>query len=158
MKRLVHRFLHQFQLPHGPFGHVAGWFLAAKGDRARPLVEAAALEPADAVLDIGCGPGVALDLASSEVPRGSVTGIDPSTVMVRQARRRTRRAGNVDVLEGAAESIPLPDASVDVAWAINTLHHWADRARLDVRGTWRGPHARARERRAGGYCSLMIAS
>ena len=26
-----------------------------------------------------------------------------------------------------AESIPLADGSIDVAWAINTFHHWQDR-------------------------------
>jgi SAM-dependent methyltransferase len=127
MNKLLHRFFHQFHRPSGPFGHVAGWMLAAKGDRARPLVAAAELQPTDAVLDIGCGPGVALDLASYEVPRGRALGVDPSEVMVRQARRRTRKAANVTVERAAAEALPAEDATFDVVWAINTFHHWDDR-------------------------------
>jgi ubiquinone/menaquinone biosynthesis C-methylase UbiE len=127
VRRLLHRFFHQFHQPDGWLGHVAGWMLAKKGDRALPLIEAAALQPTDQVLDIGCGPGVAVDRASYEVPRGHVTGIDPSKVMLSQARRRTRKAPNVTVASGSAEAVPLPDASIDVAWAINTFHHWADR-------------------------------
>jgi ubiquinone/menaquinone biosynthesis C-methylase UbiE len=127
MNRLLHRFVHQFHRPSGPFGHVAGWMLAAKGGRAVPLVDAAALEPTDAVFDIGCGPGVALAIASSRVPQGRFVGVDPSDVMVGQARRRTRQAANVTVALGTAESLPAADATFDVAWAINTFHHWADR-------------------------------
>ena len=29
-------------------------------------------------------------------------------------------------VEGAAESLPLPDASATVAWSIATVHHWHD--------------------------------
>ena len=127
MSKFSHWMFHQFHEPRGAFGHVAGWLLAAKGERARPLVDAAKLTPEDRVLDIGCGPGVAAALASVEVSRGHVTAIDPSDVMVAQARRRTRRASNVTVDSATAESLPLADASVDVAWAINTFHHWSDR-------------------------------
>jgi ubiquinone/menaquinone biosynthesis C-methylase UbiE len=128
VNRLLHRFFHQFHEPTGAFGAVAGWMLAAKGERAIPLVEAAGLQPDERALDIGCGPGVAVDRASHDVPRGQVTGIDPSAVMVRQARRRTRAARNVTIEPGTAEAIPLGDATVDVAWAINTMHHWSDRS------------------------------
>lgn len=127
MNKLAHRLFHQFHQPSGAFGHVAGWLLAAKGERARPLVDAAKLTPGDRVLDIGCGPGVAATFAAIEVPDGHVTAIDPSEVMVKQTRRRTRRTSNVTVELAAAEKLPLADGSVDVAWAINTFHHWADR-------------------------------
>jgi len=31
------------------------------------------------------------------------------------------------VVDGAAESIPLADASVDALWTVNTIHHWTQR-------------------------------
>jgi SAM-dependent methyltransferase len=52
----------------------------------RPLLEAAALERADRVLDVGCGTGrTSLD-AARLVPSGSVLGVDLSAGMLRVAR------------------------------------------------------------------------
>ena len=45
MSKLAHRLYHQFHQPRGAFGHVAGWLLAAKGDHAEPLLDAAKLGP-----------------------------------------------------------------------------------------------------------------
>ncbi|MFT4264969.1 MAG: class I SAM-dependent methyltransferase [Nocardioides sp.] len=67
------------------------------------------------VLDLGCGSGFHLPLFAAEAR--SVTGVEPHRPLVALARRRTRRVGNVAVVEGAAQAIPLPDASVDVAHA-----------------------------------------
>ena len=39
-----------------------------------------------------------------------------------------RRVPNVIFAEGRAESLPLEDASVTVAWALSSVHHWEDRA------------------------------
>ena len=66
------------------------------------------------VLDIGCGTGFHLP-AFAETAR-SVVGVEPHAGLVRLARRRTRGTG-VRVLEGAAQALPVPDASVDVAHA-----------------------------------------
>jgi ubiquinone/menaquinone biosynthesis C-methylase UbiE len=66
------------------------------------------------VLDIGCGSGFHLP-AFAETAR-SVVGVEPHAGLVRLAQRRTRGTG-VRVLEGAAQALPVPDASVDVAHA-----------------------------------------
>jgi SAM-dependent methyltransferase len=67
------------------------------------------------VLDIGCGSGFHLPLFAERA--GSVVGIEPHGDLVALARRRTRRLDNVTVLHGSAESLPLPEASVDVMHA-----------------------------------------
>jgi ubiquinone/menaquinone biosynthesis C-methylase UbiE len=89
---------------------------------ARRAAQLTGLSPGDHLLDLGCGPGAAVRYAASRGAR--VTGVDPATVMLTMARRLTRR-GDVTYREGAAEAIPLPDASVDVVWALATVHHWA---------------------------------
>jgi SAM-dependent methyltransferase len=33
----------------------------------------------------------------------------------------------IEVVDGAAESIPLEDGSVDALWTVNTIHHWTER-------------------------------
>jgi SAM-dependent methyltransferase len=67
------------------------------------------------VLDIGCGTG--FHLPSFAATAASVIGVEPHPDLVALARRRTRRLDNVVVHEGTAQSLPMPDASVDVVHA-----------------------------------------
>jgi len=66
-------------------------------------------------LDIGCGTGFHLPVWATSAE--TVIGVEPHPSLVALARRRTKRLGNVTVLEGTAQSLPVPDASVDVAQA-----------------------------------------
>ena len=71
----------------------------------------------DTVLDIGSGSGTDLLLAATLVgPAGRAIGLDMTEAMREKAAANARAAGlaNVEVIGGNAESIPLPDASVDV--------------------------------------------
>lgn len=80
-------------------------------------LDAIEIAAGDGVLDLGCGTGEALlhaaDRAGSE---GFVIGIDMTAAMVTQAGARIRDAGrgNIDVRLGEIESLPLPDASVNI--------------------------------------------
>ncbi|WP_395693288.1 class I SAM-dependent methyltransferase [Nocardioides sp.] len=67
------------------------------------------------VLDVGCGTG--FHLPSFAATAASVTGVEPHGDLLALARRRTRRLPNVTVLQGTAQSLPVPDASIDVAHA-----------------------------------------
>jgi ubiquinone/menaquinone biosynthesis C-methylase UbiE len=99
-----------------------------RGPLARAAADAAELTPADRVVDIGCGPGTAVRLAARRA--AAATGIDPDPVMLRLAHWSTAlgRSPNVSWLEGRAEKLPLADGQATVAWAINSVHHWEDRA------------------------------
>jgi ubiquinone/menaquinone biosynthesis C-methylase UbiE len=78
----------------------------------------------DVVVDVGCGPGVAVRYAAGLAVM--VTGVDPASVMLRLARLLTRRPTNVRYIEGVAEAIPLSDDSASIVWSIATVHHWSD--------------------------------
>jgi ubiquinone/menaquinone biosynthesis C-methylase UbiE len=67
------------------------------------------------VLDVGCGTGFHLPWFGSTA--ASVIGVEPHPSLVAIARRRTRALPTMTVHQGSAESLPLPDASVDVAQA-----------------------------------------
>ncbi|WP_338089508.1 class I SAM-dependent methyltransferase [Nocardioides lijunqiniae] len=70
------------------------------------------------VLDLGCGTGFHLPgLADDVGPGGRVVGVEPHPDLLALARRRTRPRENVTVLQGTAQAVPLPDASVDVVHA-----------------------------------------
>lgn len=71
----------------------------------------------DTVLDIGSGSGTDVLLAAMLAgPAGRAIGVDMTAAMRDKCAANVRLAGlsNVDVLEGNAEALPLPDASVDV--------------------------------------------
>ncbi|HSX79871.1 MAG TPA: methyltransferase domain-containing protein, partial [Candidatus Saccharimonadia bacterium] len=101
------------------------------------LVERAALQPGERVLDAGTGTGhAALDAAAVVGPDGHVTGVDISAAMLAHARRKAQEAGlaNVDFREGDAQTPALPDASVHVVVSasvifflpdpLEALRHW----------------------------------
>lgn len=67
------------------------------------------------VLDLGCGTGFHLPRFAETA--ATVVGVEPHKDLVALARRRARAVANVQVLAGTAQSVPLPDHSVDVVHA-----------------------------------------
>jgi SAM-dependent methyltransferase len=79
----------------------------------------------DAVLDIGSGSGTdALIAAMVTGPAGIVYGLDMTRAMREKLQRNVeaKQIGHVRVLEGNAEHIPLPDASIDVVTSNGVLN------------------------------------
>ena len=72
----------------------------------RRLLTAAALEPGEVVLDVGCGNGaISLEAARSVGPGGRVTGLDLSSPMLGMARRRAEELTiDVDFVHGDAQT------------------------------------------------------
>jgi SAM-dependent methyltransferase len=106
--------------------------VAAEYERHRPEYPEEALrwaaeqlgrEPGARVLDVGAGTG---KLTRGLVALGfEVAAVEPGASMLHQLRSAVPEA---DALEGPAESIPLPDESVDAAFA-GQAYHWFDRER-----------------------------
>ena len=67
------------------------------------------------VLDLGCGTGFHLPRFAATAR--SVVGVEPHPDLMALAQRRTRRLPNVEVRQGLAQELPLPDASIDVMHA-----------------------------------------
>jgi len=77
----------------------------------------AALKEGETVLDLGSGGGIDVLLSAKRVgATGFAYGLDMTDEMLQLAERNKAEAGveNVQFLKGHIESIPLPDASVDV--------------------------------------------
>jgi len=77
----------------------------------------AQLNPGEVVLDLGSGGGIDVLLSAKRVgSTGKAYGLDMTDEMLALARKNQAEAGaeNVEFLKGEIESIPLPDASVDV--------------------------------------------
>lgn len=99
-------------------------------EQIQPVLDAAALEPADRVLDVGCGTGFMLLAAAGHAAQ--VVGVDVAPAMLAEARRRVDQAGltNVTLREGNAEALPFADERFDVVLTRLTLHHMANPARV----------------------------
>lgn len=85
----------------------------------------APIERGETVLDIGCGAGTDLLLAARHVgPQGRAIGIDMTEAMRDRARAAAALTGlsNVELREGDAAALPLPDASVDVVISNGVLN------------------------------------
>ena len=75
------------------------------------------LAPGQAVLDLGSGGGLDVILSARRVgPTGIAYGVDELEEMISVARAHAADAGvtNATFLQGSIETVPLPDASVDV--------------------------------------------
>lgn len=95
----------------------------------REVVRSLAPREGERVVDLGAGMGSASVVAARSGAR--VLAVDPTPYMrsiLRLRRRWQRRRDAITVIDGAAESIPLADASVDALWTVNTIHHWTERA------------------------------
>jgi len=93
----------------------------------------AELHEGEVVLDLGSGGGIDVLLSAKRVGlTGKAYGLDMTDEMLALARENQRKAGvaNVEFLKGEIESIPLPDASVDVIISNCVINLSADKRRV----------------------------
>jgi demethylmenaquinone methyltransferase/2-methoxy-6-polyprenyl-1,4-benzoquinol methylase len=89
----------------------------------RQMLALAGLKPGMRILDVGMGTGLVARQAVSILGDASlVTGVDPSAGMISNAKL----PAGVQVVEGRAEQIPLPDAGYDFLSMGYALRHVSD--------------------------------
>ncbi|HEU0303021.1 MAG TPA: methyltransferase domain-containing protein [Gaiellaceae bacterium] len=84
---------------------------------------AAAVEPGQRVLDVGCGPGPLTQVLAGIVGEGSVAAVDPSPSFVDACRERLPEA---EVRLGQAEELPFADGEFDIALSQLVVNFMAD--------------------------------
>jgi SAM-dependent methyltransferase len=150
MNAFVQRLTTQFGRPRGLVGQVAGWVMAHRDSnrrRNRWVTSLLDIGPADRVLEIGFGPGIAISELAKRA--GHVYGIDHSEVMTRWARKHNAAAvaaGRVELVCASVDRLPDFGKPLDAVMAVNTV------------GFWPAPVERLREIRTllrpGGYIAL----
>lgn len=94
-------------------------------DAVRSLIDAVRVRPGEVVAEIGCGSGVLIRwLARQTRGANRILGFDINRYLLREAAALATKDGLADALtlqEGNAEALPLPDSSVDVAFACTVL-------------------------------------
>jgi SAM-dependent methyltransferase len=122
--------MRMFGRPQGLAGGIAGLVLARSNRKfAEEIVAFLEVQPSEQVLEIGFGPGVAIELLTRAAPGVRVAGIDVSKEMVEQASARNAaaiRTGAVGLRHGTVERMPFEDGAFDLAVPINSMQVWPD--------------------------------
>lgn len=93
------------------------------------LLEFAALQPGEKVLDVACGTGIVARLAAERLgPIGLVVGLDLNEAMLSVARAQPAPPGvSIQWQKGNAMVIPFPNGAFDAVLCQNGLQFMADR-------------------------------
>ncbi len=127
--------------------HCGYWEAPARADRAgddfalaaeemcRRLFRAAAVADGMRILDAGCGSGGTLEALDAAYGSLSLAGlnIDPRELAAARRRlgeRRGRTGGEVELIEGDACAMPLPDGGFDLVLAIESILLFPSRRRF----------------------------
>jgi ubiquinone/menaquinone biosynthesis C-methylase UbiE len=121
---------------HVDYDRIAPSYNRRFADGEQSGVAAALLDLADTlaagqILEVGCGTGHWL--AGLRSITGRLYGLDLSACMLAQAQRREER---LCLARGRAGQLPFPDASFDLVYCVNALHHF-QRQRAFVSEAWR---------------------
>src|SRR3954469_9247911 len=90
-------------------------------------VDTLEVRPADRLLEVGCGHGVAVSLVCERLTTGTITAIDRSPKMIEMATRRNR--AHVDAGGAVRDAVALEDADpgerrFDNVFAFNAAPFW----------------------------------
>ena len=124
----------QFERPHGALGALAGFVMShrpSNRERNRWTVDLIAPARDARVLEIGCGPGLALAALCDRVTVGRVVGLDHSPLMLAQAAKRNARAieaGRLHLHLGGLDALAELSGNFDVVYSINVALFWRDRS------------------------------
>ena len=100
-------------------------FSAFAAPELRAAIDGLRLADGMRVLDAGCGTGEALGwLAAAVAPGGLAVGIDLSTMHLDGARAALPPGALL--LQADLQRAPLTEASFDLVWSVNTIHHLRD--------------------------------
>ncbi|HLL65070.1 MAG TPA: class I SAM-dependent methyltransferase [Micromonosporaceae bacterium] len=84
-------------------------------------------DPADQILEIGCGPGVAAGLVCERLSTGQLLAIDRSAVAIGRAGQRNAThvaAGRLTLRQSTLAGLSVPPDSLDKAFAIDVNLFW----------------------------------
>jgi ubiquinone/menaquinone biosynthesis C-methylase UbiE len=112
--------------PAGGWGKCIGHAMAIANARANALaVRAIDPKPGDHILELGCGPGMALRELLSKAGIGQVVGVDQSAAMLAQAAARNRRAlaeGRLSLVLADFAALPFADEMADAVLGVNIAY------------------------------------
>ncbi len=90
----------------------------------KALLQQAAIQPGQRVLDVGCGTGTLCLLIKQTQPQAEVVGVDGDPEILALAQNKARKAGvAVQFDHGLSTELPYPDADFDRVLSTLFFHH-----------------------------------
>jgi SAM-dependent methyltransferase len=126
------RLISQFSNPHGVLGRLAGRIMATRKsnvDRNKWIADVLDPDPAAQILEIGHGPGIAIEQIWPALNGGNIVGLDVSELMSTTARKRNQAGvdrGKVQFRVGDAQDLPPDLQDFDIIFGVNVSQFWAD--------------------------------
>jgi ubiquinone/menaquinone biosynthesis C-methylase UbiE len=126
-------FAKQFRKPSGIFGkYISKKLFKMNATTNDWVIENCNIKSSDQILELGYGPGYAIEKIASVLNTGKVYGIDFSTLMHKHASRQNRkhiRTGKVELISGSVENMTFPDDHFDLVFGVNIVYFWSDPAK-----------------------------
>jgi len=123
----------QFGMPEGFLGRIAGYIMSNRSSN-RERIEWAIyklnVHTDDSILEIGFGPGIAINIMSKMIDVGHIVGLDHSSVMFKQAGKRNHESitsGKVRLYCDSIQNIKNYNFKFDKILDINSFQFWDNR-------------------------------
>jgi ubiquinone/menaquinone biosynthesis C-methylase UbiE len=113
------------------------WAAAGRGDEMEdhhsditnqtlPLMD---IQPADRILDLGCGTGWASRRMARVATSGEIVGLDVADEMLRRAEQTSTEFKNIRYVWGSAEKIPAADGHFSKVLSVESFYYYADQGK-----------------------------
>ena len=125
-QRIRNNVIAQFSNPRGTYGRIAGRIMSTRQTnvtRNAWIAEILNPPPGAHILEIGHGPGLAIEHLVPTIGDGHITGLELSPLMSQTAARRNRdavRTGVVDFRIGDSSNPPPDLHSLDIIFGVNS--------------------------------------
>jgi SAM-dependent methyltransferase len=120
----------QFGKPSGIPGRLVGWLRAVSNKKLSDwTVEKVNAQGTDRILEVGYGPGVALEQVADKLSTGMIAGVDYSDIMYRMGQKRNYRhiVGKKAVLRcGTIDDLGYPRMYFNTIYGANVHFFWKD--------------------------------
>src|SRR5258706_8938550 len=83
------------------------------------------IQPADRILDLGCGTGWASRRMARTAIAGDVVGLDVADEMLRRAGEASASLANIRYVWGSAEKIPADDNYFEKVLSVESFYYYA---------------------------------
>ena len=130
--RIQQYLVSQFKRPHGLLGELAGYTMSSRPSNIRRnqwTLELLDLQHGDHLLEVGFGPGLAIENALQLITDGLIVGIDHSNTMLMQASKRNKlgiQQGKINLYLGSVETLPVTGRLFNKIMSANVVQFWKD--------------------------------
>jgi ubiquinone/menaquinone biosynthesis C-methylase UbiE len=87
------------------------------------------IQPADHILDLGCGTGWASRRMARVATKGEIVGLDVADKMLRRAEQTSSDFKNIQYIWGSAEKIPADDNAFSKVLSVESFYYYSDQGK-----------------------------